>query len=80
MGSACSHIAGYFDARSVFIDIIENPSLYLNGTMQPNVTGDIIDDCPNCTLSDKDSWLWYVVDWFHIPNAEQHGQVEQLAS
>jgi len=53
-----THIA-LFDSNRLFQDIIDNPnSGALNGTMPPNVTGNIVGDCPQCSLSDRDSWMW----------------------
>jgi hypothetical protein len=59
--------AALFDSHRLFQDIIDNPnSGALNGTMPPNVTGNIVGDCPHCSLSDRDSWMWYVIFSFFI--------------
>lgn len=52
-----------FDVGSVFLDVYERPSEYLNGTTPLHVTGFYKQCDPtagNCTQSDSpDSWLWY---------------------
>ncbi|KAF8827851.1 hypothetical protein HHX47_DHR4000681 [Lentinula edodes] len=64
-----AHVA-HFDSHSLFQDMFDNPSQYLNGTAPLNVTG-CINSCvfqvnePDsgvCTLvngTDRDSYLWY---------------------
>ncbi|KAK7056885.1 hypothetical protein VNI00_002602 [Paramarasmius palmivorus] len=64
-----AHVA-IFDSHSLFQDMIDNPSLYLNGTAPLNVTG-VVNACvfevndPNsgvCTTvqgTDRDSFLWF---------------------
>ncbi|KAL0580634.1 RuvB ATP-dependent DNA helicase pontin [Marasmius crinis-equi] len=65
-----SHLA-IFDSHSLFQDMIDNPSLYLNGTAPLNVTG-VVNACifevnnpnnPNCTTvppgPERDSYLWF---------------------
>ncbi|KAJ8080495.1 hypothetical protein PM082_017328 [Marasmius tenuissimus] len=65
-----SHLA-IFDSHSLFQDMIDNPSLYLNGTAPLNVTG-VVQECvfeinqPNssvCTVvpagPERDSYLWF---------------------
>ncbi|TFY80148.1 hypothetical protein EWM64_g3861 [Hericium alpestre] len=65
-----AHIA-LFDSHSLFNDILNNPSEYLNGTAPLNTTGSIIScqlqvnestsDAGDCTIAsgtDKDSFVW----------------------
>jgi hypothetical protein len=41
-------------------DIWHNPSVYLNGTAAPNVTGSIVQCGPSCNVPGvRDSFMWY---------------------
>lgn len=64
---------GMFDSYSLFQDMLNHPSNYLNGTAPLNTTGAVkscvyqlneaTSDTGNCTIaqgSDRDSFLWYV--------------------
>jgi len=51
-----------FDSHSLFTDMINNPSQYLNGTDPLNVVGDIV-DLKIPAGPRRDSYLWY--DAFH---------------
>ncbi|KAL0959375.1 hypothetical protein HGRIS_014628 [Hohenbuehelia grisea] len=70
-----AHI-GLFDSHSLFQDMFNRPSAYLNGTAPLNVTG-AVNACvfpeqgqpgdPFCTVAqgtDRDSFLWYVPGYF----------------
>ncbi|EIN06961.1 SGNH hydrolase [Punctularia strigosozonata HHB-11173 SS5] len=63
---------GYFDTHALFMDMYNNPALYLNGTAPLNVTGSVVScilqvnestsDPGDCTVAqgtDRDSFLFY---------------------
>ncbi|KAF4610247.1 hypothetical protein D9613_010513 [Agrocybe pediades] len=75
---------GIFDAYSLFSDILDRPSVYLNGTAPLNTTGAVkscvyqlnepTSDTGDCTIaqgSDRDSFVWF--DELHP--SEQSGRV-----
>lgn len=62
-----------FDVYSLFLDIWNNPSAYLNGTAPPNATG-FVTACAQTSCPDKSDWdsfLWY--DELHP--SEQAGRI-----